>query len=194
MTIKHPTPFCSCLSKSHKYDNYDKAPYIVSNSPTKQTSRQSSHATRRSSTPLLLPRIPTKHLYKCNFSKSLTYNWENLKEFCNRGISQDITNKTGIAWNPQPLRQCAEGIFQMQRPICAVNFTNKISRSSWTWHNLWNLLTINFRNKYFYNSVDWSQLYLQVYIPSWLANVLRFTIFRLLGNAFVKLPCPYHDH
>ena len=27
-------------------------------------------------------------------------------------------------------------------------------------------LTINFRNKYFHNSVDWSGLYLQVYIPS----------------------------
>ena len=32
-----------------------------------------------------------------------------------------------------------------------------MSRSGWTWHNLWNfLLTINFKYKYFHNSVDWS--------------------------------------
>ena len=95
--------------------------------------------------------------------------------------------------SPTPKTQCAEGIFQMQYPICVVNFTNKISRSSWPLHNLWKLLTINFRNKYFHNSVDWSGLCIQVYIPSWLANILRFTVFRLLKNAFVKLPCPYND-
>ena len=71
--------------------------------------------------------------------------------------------------SPTPETQCAEGIFQIQYPICAVNFTNKISRSSWTWQNFWKLLTINFRNKYFHNSVDWSRFYLQVYIRSWLA-------------------------
>ena len=52
-----------------------------------------------------------------------------------------------------PETQYAEGIFQMQYPICAANFTNKISRSSWPWHNLWKLLTINLRNKYFHNSL-----------------------------------------
>ena len=86
-----------------------------------------------------------------------------------------------------------KGIFETQYPICDVNFRNKISTSSWTWQKLWKLLTINFRNKYFYNSIDWLGLYLQVHIPSWLAKILRFTIFRLLENAFVKLPCPYHD-
>ena len=40
--------------------------------------------------------------------------------------------------------------------------------------NLWKLLTINFRNKYFHNSVEWSGLYLPVYIPSWLAIHLIF--------------------
>ena len=92
-----------------------------------------------------------------------------------------------------PETQCAEGIFEIQYAICAVNFTNKISRSSWTWHNLWKFLTINFRNKYFHNSFDWSGLFLQVYILSWMAKVLRFTVFRLLENPFVKLPSPYHD-
>ena len=95
--------------------------------------------------------------------------------------------------SPTPETQCAEGIFQLQYPICVVNFTNKISRSIWPWHNLWKLLIIHFRNKYFHNCVDWSGFYLQVYIPSWLEKSLRFTVFRLLENAFVKLPCPYHD-
>ena len=81
----------------------------------------------------------------------------------------------------------------MQYPICALNFINKISRWSWTWRDFWKVLAINFRNIYFHNSVDWSGLYLQVYIPSWLAKILALTVFRLLENAFVKLPCPYHD-
>ena len=76
---------------------------------------------------------------------------------------------------------------------CAVNFINKIWRSSWTWHDLWKLLTINFRNIYFHNFVDWSGLYLQVYIPTWLAKTLTLTVFRLLENSFVKLSCLYHD-
>ena len=74
----------------------------------------------------------------------------------------------------------------MLSPIWAVKFINEISRSSWTWHNLWKLLTINFRNKYFHNSVDWSVLYLQVYIPSCLAKFLRFSVFRLLENNLWK--------
>ena len=92
-------------------------------------------------------------------------------------------------------KQFTEGIFHMQYLICTANFTNKISRSSWTWHNLWKLLTINFRNKYFHNSVDWSGLNIFIFkcisLHEW--QVLRFTVFRLLENAFVKLPSSYHD-
>ena len=33
---------------------------------------------------------------------------------------------------PTPEAQCAEGIFQIQYPFCAVNFTNNVSRSSRT--------------------------------------------------------------
>ena len=107
---------------------------------------------------------------------------------------QDITNKNRHCMkSPTPEKQCNEGIFQIQYPICAINFTNKISRSSWPWHNLWKLLTFSFKNKYFHNSVDWSGFYLQVYIPSWLAKILRFIVFRLLENAFARLPCLYHD-
>ena len=94
--------------------------------------------------------------------------------------------------SPTRETKCAEGIFQMQYPICAVNFTNQISKSSWPWRNLWKFLPINFKNKYFHNSVDWSRLYPQVYIPSWLAKILRFAVFRLLENAFVRHPCPYY--
>ena len=65
--------------------------------------------------------------------------------------------------------------------------------SGLTWRNIWKLLTINFKYKYFHNSVDWSGLYLQVSIPSWLTKILRFTVFTLLENAFVKLLCPWHD-
>ena len=92
--------------------------------------------------------------------------------------------------SPIPEAWSGEGVFLMQSPICTVNFTN-MSRSGWTWYNLWNLLTINFKNKYFHNSVDWSGLRLQVYIPSWLPKILRFIVFRLLENVFVKLPS--HD-
>ena len=82
----------------------------------------------------------------------------------------------------------------MQSPIFAANFTNNMSRSGWTWYNLWNLLINNFKYKYFHNSVDWSGLYLQVYIPSWLPKNSRlYTVFRLLQNAFMKLPHPWHD-
>ena len=70
-----------------------------------------------------------------------------------------------------------------------------MSKSDWTWRNLWNfLLTINFKYEYFHNSVDWSGLCLQVYIPSWLPKKSRlYTVFRLLENAFVKLPHPWHN-
>ena len=33
---------------------------------------------------------------------------------------------------PTPEAQCPEGIFQIQYPICAVNFTNNVSRSGIT--------------------------------------------------------------
>ena len=76
----------------------------------------------------------------------------------------------------------------MKSLISAANFTNNMSWSSWTWYNFWSLLTINFKCKYFHNSVDWSGLHLQVYFLSWLAKILTFKDFRLLENAFEKLP------
>ena len=94
--------------------------------------------------------------------------------------------------SPSPEAQCAENVFRMQYPLCAISFTNNISRSGWTRHKLWKLLTIYFKNKYCHNSVDWSGHYLQVHIFSWLTKILRFTVFKLMENAIVKICCPWH--
>ena len=50
-----------------------------------------------------------------------------------------------------PEAKCVEDIFLLQLSICTILFKN-MSRSGWTWHNLSNLLTINTKYKYFYNS------------------------------------------
>ena len=48
------------------------------------------------------------------------------KEPGNWGTLQDITNKNRHCMkSPTSETQCAEGIFQMQYPVCAVNFINK---------------------------------------------------------------------
>ena len=54
------------------------------------------------------------------------------------------------------------------------------------------LITININNKSFHNSTNSSELYLQVYIPS-CRKIFRFTMFRILDNAFGKLPCPWYE-
>ena len=68
----------------------------------------------------------------------------------NRSPFKKLQKGAGFAWNPQLLRHSAEDVFRMQSSVCTVNFTN-VSRSDWTWGNLWNFLTINFRYKYFHN-------------------------------------------
>ena len=73
----------------------------------------------------------------------------------------------------------------MQSPICTVNITNK-SRSGWTRHNLWNLLTINFKNKYFHN-----------FGQGFICKCISLHDWKnekwLLKNLFVKLPHPWHE-
>ena len=80
-------------------------------------------------------------------------------------------------------------------PICDVNFTNNMSKSDWTWQNLWDLLTINFKYRYYYTSLDWSGLFIFKCIS--LHGCQKFLdlykIFRLLENAFVNLPYLWHD-
>ena len=78
-----------------------------------------------------------------------------------------------------------------------------MSNSGWRWHNLGNLLTINLRNKFSLNFIDWSWLYLQVYIPPVHVlkyifvcksrNISRCTVFRLIKNIFSKPPYTWHD-
>ena len=53
-----------------------------------------------------------------------------------------------------------------------------------------NLLIINLKDESFRNSLEWSGLYLQLNIPPWLGTVFRFTVFRLLENAFCETPSP----
>ena len=85
---------------------------------------------------------------------------------------------------------CAECAFQIQHSIYAFNFPNNISRWGWTWHNLWNIVTVNLKEWFFHNSINWSRFYLQVYNSRLLGKIFRFTVFRLLGNAFVNLSLP----
>ena len=52
------------------------------------------------------------------------------------------------------------------------------------------LLTINLKDESFHNLIEWSELYLQMNIPPWLSKNFRFTVFRLLENAFCETPPP----
>ena len=61
-----------------------------------------------------------------------------------------------------------------------------MSRSSWTWHNLWNLLTINFNYTYFRN-FDQSFISKCISLPDWKNEKW------LLKIVFVKVPRPWHD-
>ena len=69
--------------------------------------------------------------------------------------------------------------------ICTANFTN-ISMSSWTWQKLWNLLTINFKYKYFHN-FGHGFIFKCIYLHDWKYEKW------LLKNVFVKLAHPWHD-
>ena len=58
-------------------------------------------------------------------------------------------------------------------------------------HITWcNLLNINLKLKSFYNSIEWSQLYLQENIPPWLVKIFKFRVFRF---AFCENPPPWHN-
>ena len=79
----------------------------------------------------------------------------------------------------------------MQFPICTINFIN-MSRSGWTWHNLWNFLTINFKYKYFHKFGQ-GCIFKCISLHDWKNEN------RLLKNAFVKLrppppPLAWSDH
>ena len=95
-------------------------------------------------------------------------------------------------WNPQPLRHRVQRMFFKFNQLFVVLTFQKIHQLSgdWTWRVLLKLIRINFKNKSLHNSIDWSGLYLQISIPPWLGKFSRFTVFRLLENAFAKFYFP----
>ena len=50
------------------------------------------------------------------------------------------------------------------------------------------LLTINLKHESFHHPIEWPGLYLQVNISLWFGKIFRFTVFRLLENAFHETP------
>ena len=69
---------------------------------------------------------------------------------------------------PTPEAQCAEIVFQISPLFVQLTFPIIFQgqhERNWTWCDLWNLLTINFKDKFFHNYIDWARLDLQVYIP-----------------------------
>ena len=109
-----------------------------------------------------------RHLYKCTFSKSLTYSKTNLKELCNWGINVHapfklLQIKTGFAWNPQPLRHSVQRELFKCKTVFVPLTLQRIFQGETEHDTVFRkLLTINFKNSYFHNSVDQSGLYLQM--------------------------------
>ena len=134
MTLKRPPTFCS--SKSHKYDNYDKAPDIVSSYHQSHKANLKvvlAYSPQAELTPPPLPQHTNKVILKCTFSTILTYNQAKLKKLCYRGINvqltiQDMTKEDRLCMkSPTPDAQCTKSVFLVQSipPICAANFANK---------------------------------------------------------------------
>ena len=88
-----------------------------------------------------------------------------------------LQNKTDFVWNLQPLRRNVQRLFFSCNPLFVL-LTLQIICQVQAEHD-----TTFVKFKYFHNSVDWSELNLQVYIPSWLVEILRLAVFRLLENA-----------
>ena len=64
-------------------------------------------------------------------------------------------------------------------------------KRNWTWHNFWNLLTINLKVKSFHNFIEWSNLNSRLNL-----QVKIYSVFRLLENAFIIYdtpPPPWHN-
>ena len=89
-----------------------------------------------------------------------------------------------VYFNQTPYLCFSNNIFRI------INHGRGQHEGNWTWHNRWDRLNSNLKDKSFLNSLDWSGLYLQVHIPTWLRKKIRFTVSRLLENTFVKPPPP----
>ena len=116
--------------------------------------------------------------------------------------TKDIKKQNRLSMKPLPLKAlCAKGVFQIRLPISGVNFPNNISipqlepaSRNWTLHNLWNLLTINFKDKSFHNSIEWSGLYLHANIQPDGENFQIYSV-KITGKCIsvtLLLP-PWHD-
>ena len=110
MTLKLYPALCSF--KSHKYDNYDKAPYIIS------SYHQSHKATLKAvlhllpQTELTLPTFPqhtNKEILKCTYSMSLKQ-----AKLGKTKILQKKKKKRLCIKSPTSEAQCAEDVFLMQ--------------------------------------------------------------------------------
>ena len=65
---------------------------------------------------------------------------------------------------------------------------------NWTSQDLWNLIIINLYSKSFHNFIDWSGLYLRLYITPCLEKIFRLKVFRLFGKCICDiLPSPWYD-
>lgn len=59
---------------------------------------------------------------------------------------------------------------------------------NWTWHKVWNLLTVNLTDKSIHSSIDWSVVYHQVCMSPWLRKLFQISIVQITRKSiFVKL-------
>ena len=122
-------PFSQSLfsSKTNKYNNYDKALYIVSCYP--QFPQQNLFTRLFTCAQATSPWTHQKTFLKLAFPKGLTNNEANLTEPHNQDIkvqvtTKDIKRKTCFTWNPHPQRHRMRRVFfQIQLPISGINFS-----------------------------------------------------------------------
>ena len=123
----------------------------------------------------------------------------NLKEPYNEDIKGKVTTKkflkkkTGFTWNPIPQRHSAQKSFYKFNPLFVVlNFQIYINKpglgqreGKWTWINLWNLFTVNFKEN--------SQIY-RVHITGKCICETLFPLYDLIISTHVKHPPPPPPH
>ena len=140
MTLKLSSTSPICSSKSLKFRNYGKAPYIFS--PYIQPLHQVIHL-------MLAIQTNSPHHHQNNNKHLLNLlsprAWPILKVKSIRIMKcrsiLKIFKKRLYMKPPVPEAFCAKGFFQIQPLISGIDFSNKISIPQITLNNLWNLLT-----------------------------------------------------
>ena len=124
---------------------------------------------------------------------SLVHKFVNLKEPYNEDIKGKVTTKkflkkkTGFTWNLIPQRHSAQKSFYKSNPLFVVlNFQIYINKpglgqreGNWTWINLWNLFTVNFKEN--------SQIY-SVHITGKCICETLLPLYDLIISTHVKHP------